>query len=192
MTPTLITARTAAAALGVLLMSQSTGSAGAANPSFACTGVLTATEKVICSDGTLAALDRSLAAAYRNKFDGLPVKSADALDEVVKSLVMTQKAWLARRNSCGADTACVYQAYIVRKGALTASDDAKDTPCRDTVGAEQAAIYVKECIAVAAETHPPCNADNSCELIVSHNILRCANLGDGAPKFCAAYVKPGD
>jgi uncharacterized protein len=186
----LITTGAAATALGALLILQSTGSAGAANPSFACTGALTPTEKVICSDGTLAALDRALATAYRNKFDGLPIESADALDDVVKSLVITQKAWLAHRNSCGNDTACVYKAYIVRKGALTAGDDAKDTPCRDTVGAEQAAIYVKECIAVAAETHSPCDADNSCELIVSHNILRCANLGDQAPKFCADYTKP--
>jgi uncharacterized protein len=192
MIPALITARTAAAALGTLLMVQSMGSAGAANPSFACTGAITPTEKVICSDDTLAALDRALATAYRNKFDGLPVESADALDEVVKSLVITQRAWLAHRDSCGTDTACVYNAYIVRKRTLVAGDDAKDTPCRDTVGAEQAAIFVKECIAVALETHPPCNADNSCELIVSHNILRCTDLGAGAPQFCAAYVKPGD
>lgn len=187
-----ITTGTAAAALAGLLMLQTAGSANGTNPSFACTGALTPTEKIICADGTLAALDRVLAAAYRNKFDGLPVELANALDEVVKSLVITQKAWLAHRDSCGTDTACVYRAYSVRKGALTAGDDAKDTPCRDTVGAEQAAIYVKDCIAVASETHPPCHADNSCELIVSHNILRCTDLGDGAPKFCAAYVKPGD
>jgi uncharacterized protein len=118
------------------------------------------------------------------------VESADALDEVVRSLVMTQKAWLAHRNSCGTDIACVYKSYIVRKGALTAGDEVKDTPCRDTVGAEQAAIFVKQCIAVATETHPPCNADNSCELILSHNIFRCAGLGDQAPKFCAAYANP--
>ena len=87
---------------------------------------------------------------------------------------------------------CIYKAYIVRKTALTAGDNAKDTPCSDTVGAAQAAIYVKDCIAVATGTHPPCNADNTCELIVSHNIFGCTGLGGGAPKFCAAYVKPGD
>jgi uncharacterized protein len=164
--------------------------AAAPRASFDCAGPLAPTEKVICSDESLAALDRALATAYRNKFDGLPVESANALDELVKSLIITQKAWLAHRNSCGTDNACIYQAYIVRKRALTAGDDAKDTPCRDTVGAEQAAIYVKDCIAVASETHPPCNSDNSCELIVSHNIFRCAGLGDGAPKFCAAYTTP--
>lgn len=182
----------AGAALAILLLSQLALPAATAHPSFPCTGALTSTETVICSDDSLAALDRALATAYRNKFDGLPVESADALDEVVKSLAITQKAWLAHRNDCGADRACIYKAYLVRKRALTAGDDAKDTPCRDTVGAEQAAIYVKECIAVASETHPPCNADDSCELIVSHNIFRCVDLGKGAPKFCAAYANPGN
>jgi uncharacterized protein YecT (DUF1311 family) len=181
----------AAASLTVALLAQAPTSAAAANPSFSCAGNLTATERVICADEVLAALDRSLATAYRNKFDGLPVESANALDELVKSLVITQKAWLAHRNACGADIACIFKAYVVRKGALAAGVDAKDVPCRDTVGAAQAAIYVKDCIAVASESHPPCDADNSCELIVSHNIFRCDEMGDQAPKFCAAYAKPG-
>jgi uncharacterized protein len=181
-----------AAGLGALLALQSAGQAGAANPSFACNVALTPTEAIICADDTLAALDRALASAYQNKFDGLPIESAAALDQVVKSLVVTQKAWLAHRDSCGTDRACVYQAYRLRKAALTAGDDAKDIPCRETVGAEQAAIYVKDCVAVASATHPPCNGDNSCELIVSRNILGCTNLGNGAPKFCAAYTEAGN
>jgi uncharacterized protein len=168
-----------------LLTAAAIAPAAAANPSFPCTGALMPTEKVICSDETLAALDRKLATAYKNKFDGLPVESANALDIVVRSLAITQKAWLAHRNSCGTDWACIRKAYVTRIAALTASDNAKDTPCSDTVGAD-----VKECIAVATETHPPCNAENSCELIVSHNIFRCAGLGDQAPKFCAAYAQP--
>jgi uncharacterized protein len=180
------------AVLAVFLLWEAPSSAAAATPSFPCTGQLTPTETVICSDASLAALDRALVTAYKNKFDGLPVESGDALDEVVKSLLITQKAWLAHRNACGAERTCIYKAYTVRKTALTAGDNAKNTPCSDTVGAAQAAIYVKDCIAVSTETHPPCNADNTCELIVSHNIFRCTGLGGGAPKFCAAYVKPGD
>jgi uncharacterized protein len=186
-----VAVRTAsAAALAAALMWQPAAPAAAAAPSFPCTGNLTSTERTICADDDLAALDRAVATAYRNKFDGLPVESANALAEVVQSRVITQKAWLAHRDSCGADTACIRKAYVVRKAALTGGDDAKDVPCRDTVGAEQAAVYVKDCIAVASETHPPCNADNSCELIVSHNFVRCFFLGDGAPKFCAAYLAP--
>jgi uncharacterized protein len=180
----------AAAAFAALLLWPSVSFAATAHPSFACGGVLNPTETAICADETLAALDRAVATAYRNKFDGLPVESADALDQVVKSLIVTQKAWLAYRDSCGAERGCIYRAYRTRKAELIAAGDAKEVPCRDTVGAERAAVFVKDCIAVASEIHPPCNADNSCELIVSHNIFRCAGLGDGAPKFCAAYTKP--
>jgi uncharacterized protein YecT (DUF1311 family) len=180
----------AAAAFAALLLWPPVSFGAAAHPSFVCTGALNPTEAAICTDEGLAALDRAVAAAYRNKFDGLPVESADALDQVVKSLVITQKAWLAHRDSCGAAHGCIYKAYTTRKVALIAGDGAKDVPCRDTVGAEQAAVYVKDCIAVSSETHPPCNADNACELIVSHNVFRCAGLGDGAPKFCDAYTKP--
>jgi len=177
-------------ALGALLLGYAVTPAVAATPSFSCTGVLTPTEAVICSDDSLAALDRALAAAYRNKFDGMPVESGNALEEVVRSLAITQKAWLAHRNACGTDRSCIRQAYRTRAAALTAAVDARNVPCRDTVGAQQAAVYVKDCIAVATETHPPCNADNSCELIVSHNHFRCSSLGDSAPKSCAAYLAP--
>jgi uncharacterized protein len=162
----------------------------AATPSFPCTANLTLTEETICADDSLAALDRGLATAYRNKFDGLPVESSNALDEVVRSLVLTQKAWIAHRNSCGSDRSCIRKAYVTRTGALTAGDNAKDVPCSDVVGTERAAVYVEQCEAVATETHPPCNALNSCELIISHNIFRCAGLGDQAPKFCASYAPP--
>jgi uncharacterized protein YecT (DUF1311 family) len=176
--------------LALALLCQATISAAAAEPSFPCTGSLNATEAAICADESLAALDRMVAAAYRNKFDGLPVESANALDELVKSLVITQKAWLVHRDRCGADKGCIYKAYVTRRAALMVGVSGKDVPCRDVVGAAQAAIYVKDCIAVATETHPPCNAANACELIISHNIFRCAGLGDGAPKLCAAYTKP--
>jgi uncharacterized protein len=179
-----------AAVLAAGLVWQTTPCADAAEPSFPCTGSLNATEAAICSDESLAALDRVVAAAYGSKFDGLPVESANALDELVKSFVITQKAWLAHRDRCGADKGCIYKAYVIRRASLTVGDDGKDVPCRDVVGAAQAAIYVKDCVAVATETHPPCNAANSCELIISHNIFRCAGLGDGAPKFCAAYTQP--
>ncbi len=176
--------------MAAALVWQATLGADAAEPSFPCTGPLNATEAAVCSDESLAALDRIVAAAYKNKFDGLPVESANALDELVKSLVITQQAWLAHRDRCGADKGCIYKAYVIRRASLTVGNADKDVPCRDVVGTAQAAIYVKDCVAIATETHPPCNAANSCELIISHNIFRCVGLGDGAPKFCAAYMKP--
>src|ERR1700686_4187536 len=161
----------------------------AADPSFPCAGNLTATEKVICADDSLVALDVALAAAYKNKLAN-PGPQDYSLDDPRDAIPITQKAWLAHRNSCGADKACIRKAYVIRTTALTAGANTKDTPCSDTVGAKQAAVYVKECIAGAPETHPPCNALNTCGMIISHNIYRCFEMGAGAPKFCAAYTPP--
>jgi uncharacterized protein len=163
--------------------------AAAANPSFPCTGNLSPTEKAICADDGLAALDVALAAAYKNKLAN-PGPQDYSLDDPRDAIPITQKAWLAHRNSCGPDKACIRNAYVIRTTALTAGANTKDTPCSDTVGAKQATVYVKQCISVAPETHPPCNALNTCEMIIAHNIYRCFELGDGAPKFCAAYPPP--
>jgi len=186
-----ITRRMVAAVLALMLAGHSAAPVGAADPSFACTGNLAPTQAVICADENLAALDCALAAAYQAKLDSQPKETANALEETRDGTIFTQKAWLAHRNDCGTDKTCIRKAYLLRTGALTAPEHAKDVPCRVTAGAKQAAIFVKQCIAVATETHPPCNADNSCELILSHNIYRCAGMGDEAPKFCAAYPKPG-
>ncbi len=179
-----------AAALAAALLWQLGSPAAAADPSFPCSGTLKPAASVVCSDESLAALDRALAAAYAKKLNSLPADTDNALDETRAGLIFTQKAWLIHRNECGSDKACIRQAYRVRTGALTAPENAKDVSCRDTVGAKQAAIYVKECLQLKSETHPPCNADNSCELIISRDIYRCNWLGDQAPKFCRAYAKP--
>jgi len=180
-------AKLPAAALAALLLCAAP--AAATSPSFPCAGNLTATEKAICADDNLAALDVALAAAYKNKLAN-PGPRDYSLDDPRDAIPITQKAWLVHRDSCGADKACIRNAYVIRTTALTAGPNAKDTPCSDIVGAKQAAVYVKQCIAVAPETHPPCNALNTCEMIISHNIYRCSELGDGAPKFCAAYPPP--
>jgi uncharacterized protein len=165
--------------------------AAAAEPSFTCTGHATAAEAAICSDEDLAALDRALAAAFKAKLDAITAGTAKADDDDRDAVVITQKAWLAHRNECGGDKACIRKAYALRTGTLTGGPNRPYTPCRDTVGAKQAALYVKQCLQVATATHPPCNAENSCELIISHNIDRCAFLGGAdVPKFCAALPKP--
>jgi uncharacterized protein YecT (DUF1311 family) len=182
-----------AGVLATLLVLGSLGllaSANAASPSFSCTGNLSPTEKTICSDDSLAALDVALTAAYKKALAALPEDSANSLDETRVGLTVTQKAWIAYRNTCGVNKVCIAKAYQVRTGELTAGPNTPDVPCNDTVGAAAAAFFVKHCTQVATATHPPCNAANTCELIVSHNANRCAFLGDQAPKFCAAYLKP--
>jgi uncharacterized protein len=182
----------AAAVVAAGLIGASLRLAAAAEPSFACTGKLTPTEAAICNDDGLAALDRALAAAFKVKLDAIAAGTAHADDDDRDAVAITQKAWIAHRNECGPDRACIRKAYTIRTGTLMAGPNTPYTPCRDTVGARQAAVYVKQCLQVATATHPPCNAENSCELIISHNIDRCGFLGGGndMPKFCAALPKP--
>ncbi len=182
--------RSVIGAVAALLVWQLITPAVAATPSFPCTGRLSPTEKTVCADDSLAALDVALAAAYKAKLATLPANSANGLEETQPGLAFTQKAWLAYRNICRANASCIRKAYQARTAALTAGANTPDMPCRNTVGAKQAAVFVAQCKQVAPETHPPCNADNACELIVSHNITRCAQSGPGAPKFCAAYPRP--
>jgi signal transduction histidine kinase len=46
-----------------------------------------------------------------------------------------------------------------------ASGPALAQSCEQEVSAELAATYVDQCLEVSPATHPPCNAENSCELI---------------------------
>jgi uncharacterized protein len=182
--------KTSAALTALLLLCVLLPSARAASPSFGCTGNLAPTEKTICADDSLAALDVAMAQAYKAKLASLPSDSGNSLDETRVGLTFTQKAWIAHRNSCGTDKACIAKAYRLRTGELTAGPNTPDVACSDTIGAAAANLLVKQCQQVATATHPPCNAANSCELIVSHNANRCGSLGNAAPKFCADYPHP--
>ena len=180
--------RMAAAALAAFVICQETSPAMAATPSFACSGNLLPTEAVICSDDGLAALDRSLAALYDNKRNSLAGTQLDELEA-------TEKTWLAERNSCGANKSCINNAYVVRITQLggvapTPNGAPSTTPagsCNAAVGAKQAATYVNQCTQVSAATHPPCNAANSCAVIIAEIRRSCALSGASAPDFCAAY-----
>ncbi len=59
--------------------------------------------------------------------------------------------------------------------------------CLNAVGIERSRQLVNECIQVSPATHPPCNAQNACSLIVEEIKRGCALIGQGAPGFCAEY-----
>jgi hypothetical protein len=61
--------------------------------------------------------------------------------------------------------------------------------CRQSVGAERAAEYVRQCREVSPATHPPCNAGNPCSLVISEIKRGCAALGADRPAFCRSYRK---
>jgi hypothetical protein len=71
-----------------------------------------------------------------------------------------------------------------RMHAMAGDDSAT---CLQSAGAVKANRLVSECLQVSPATHPPCNAQNSCSLIVSEIRRGCSMLGQGAPGFCADY-----
>jgi hypothetical protein len=52
--------------------------------------------------------------------------------------------------------------------------------CLNAVGIERSRQLVNECIQVSPATHPPCNAQNACSLIVDEIKRGCALIGQGA------------
>lgn len=78
-----------------------TGGVADAGPSFDCRRAGTPTEIAICSDPTLAALDRALAQAWKS--GGRPANQA---------------AWLRSRDACGADVPCLTNSMRTRVFAL--------------------------------------------------------------------------
>jgi hypothetical protein len=69
----------------------------------------------------------------------------------------------------------------------TASGDQNTIPCIQAVGAGQSKKLVEECLQVSPATHPPCNSQNSCQLIISEIKRSCSLLGQSKPSFCAEY-----
>ena len=59
--------------------------------------------------------------------------------------------------------------------------------CSAEVGAEEVQTYVDQCLDVSAATHPPCNAENSCQMIWDEITRSCVALGNDAPEFCSDY-----
>jgi len=63
-----------------------------------------------------------------------------------------------------------------------------DVPCSKSAGAKKAEEYVQQCLEVSPATHPPCNASNSCELIIDEIKRGCAMIETNVPAFCADYA----
>jgi hypothetical protein len=63
----------------------------------------------------------------------------------------------------------------------------KDKTCLQSAGKARADQLVKQCLQVSPATRPPCNAQNSCELITDEIRRSCALLGLAAPSFCNGY-----
>ena len=83
-----------------------------ASPSFDCRRARTAGERAVCDSGSLAALDRTMAAQYREA-------AANGGPEERRLLVQTRNRFLGFRDRCGTDT-CIANAY---RGRMREIDD---------------------------------------------------------------------
>ena len=70
---------------------------------------------------------------------------------------------------------------------LFAVSDALAQSCLQEVGADDAQMYVDQCLEVSPATHPPCNVDNPCQMIWDELSRGCAMLGNDAPGYCTDY-----
>jgi hypothetical protein len=88
---------------------------------------------------------------------------------------------------CSADFVLAPAPRPESAGADTEAPGAKDRTCLKAVGKQRADQLVKQCLQVSPATHPPCNAQNSCDLITDEIRRSCGLLGRDAPAFCGGY-----
>jgi hypothetical protein len=120
------------------------------------------------------------------------VHTAAQIDPLVYSLQLnpqTTSQWERLRTELHqiAQTFGVPEPYLApAPGSASAALSTTGT-CLNAVGIERSRQLVNECIQVSPATHPTCNAQNACSLIVDEIKRGCALIGQGAPGFCAEY-----
>jgi len=117
------------------------------------------------------------------------VNTAAQIDPLVYSLQLnpqTTSQWERLRTELHQ----VAQAYGISEPYFAPQSSAAPSTtgtCLNAVGIERSRQLVNECLQVSPATHPPCNAQNACSLIVDEIKRGCALIGQGAPGFCAEY-----
>lgn len=59
--------------------------------------------------------------------------------------------------------------------------------CSQAVGLQQAKEIADHCLDMSGASHPPCNVENSCSMMIEEIRRGCAASGADAPKYCANY-----
>jgi hypothetical protein len=118
------------------------------------------------------------------------VNTAAQIDPLVYSLQLnpqTRSQWERLRTELHqiAEAYGITEPYLAPQGS-SAAVSTKGT-CLNAVGIERSRQLVNECLQVSPATHPPCNAQNACSLIVDEIKRGCALIGQGAPGFCGEY-----
>jgi uncharacterized protein YecT (DUF1311 family) len=85
---------------------------------FDCGKASSASEKTICADASLSKQDSELATRWKQ----VRARASDA------ATLQAQREWIAQRNSCGSDVACLKQSYRQRLAALNGMTGNADAP----------------------------------------------------------------
>ena len=126
----------------------------------------------------------------QSDFSNLMATAKD-IDQSVRSLSLGQRVnsdW----NRIRTELEQIAAAYGM-PDTLEGADDgmapmrSEEKSCLQTAGAEKSKRLVNECLQVSPATHPPCNAQNSCDLIIGEIERSCALIGANAPSFCEQY-----
>lgn len=120
------------------------------------------------------------------------VNTAAQIDPLVYSLQLnpqTTSQWERLRTELHqiAQAFGVTEPYFAPQSGGAAAAPSSSGTCLNAVGIERSRQLVNECLQVSPATHPPCNAQNACSLIVDEIKRGCALIGQGAPGFCAEY-----
>jgi uncharacterized protein len=108
--------------LAAALLVIAASAARAEGPSFDCAKAGTAAETLVCGDAELAALDRRVAAVYRDALEATEGMADRA--EAKAGLKAEQRGWIKGRDECWKAEdlrACVEDAYLRREGELVAT-----------------------------------------------------------------------
>lgn len=92
--------------------------------SFDCAKPASPTERAICGDAKLSALDERAVAAYTAAASTFGVADAtDFKNPIVDVLLRGYQEWTTQRNRCGTDTNCLLSQYLRRIAVLTYHPD---------------------------------------------------------------------
>ncbi|WP_439271381.1 lysozyme inhibitor LprI family protein [Pseudochrobactrum sp. HB0163] len=115
----------------------------------------------------------------------------------VTSLTSQRILDLRDQMQCGeGDLACVPHAKTSasQKAASTQvsspahkTADMNKGACSQAVGAAKAKEIADRCLEMSSSSHPPCNVENSCNLMIEEIKQGCAQIGAAAPKYCKEY-----
>ncbi|RUT95429.1 DUF1311 domain-containing protein [Mesorhizobium sp. USDA-HM6] len=97
-----------------------------------------------------------------------------------------QAAGVPKPATAGAAPATAGAAPATATPSQASKNDAR--PCVQSAGKAKSDQYVSQCIQVSPATHPPCNGENACSMMIDEIKRGCAMIGnDNPPAFCSAY-----